>query len=173
MTAERQLWMEASRREKQRVEDLHKAAKAKGKTSTAQFSPARAAKPWAWTRTGPGPLFDLDDEFVSAVTDFDYDLNDPDFVLFLDSQLHICRAEGSTYWNLLQKKTVSYSEFVENPDMQQAQEFEGKRHQYSPAHLNRFWGIFLRTRVYLQGAYDCYRDRETTSPLISAELGVD
>lgn len=173
MTAEHQIWLETLKREKQRVDNIHKTAEARGQTSAAQFLPKRVTKPWTWSRSGPGPLFDLDDALMFAVTDLDYDLDDPEFVTFLSdaAQLHICRLEGRTYWNLLQAKSVSREEFIENPDLQYAQEYEGQRYKYSFDEMKCFWRIFLRTRVYLQGAYDCYRGRETTAPVVPIESG--
>ncbi|QFT74028.1 hypothetical protein FIU92_13400 [Ruegeria sp. THAF33] len=174
MTAEQQIWIEALKREKNRVEKIHKKSRDEGKKSSAQFLPERVPQPWVWSRSGPGHLSDFDDAFLLSVTDFDYDLDDQDFVQFLKdaAQLHICRARSSTYWHLLQTKSVSFEEFGGHPELQFAQEYQGKRHRYSEGEMYGLWRIFLRTRVYLQGAYDSYRKRQTEAPTVSVELKV-
>jgi len=166
MTAERQMWEEAARREREHVENTHAKARKMGKKSSAEYSPNRAAKPWSWSSAGPGPLFELDDDMISAVYSFDYNLDDERFVTFLDqaAQLHICRKKGSSYWSLLQRKTTTPAEFLDDPEMQYAQQFNGQRYRYSDDELTDYLYIFVRTRVYLQGAYDAYIGR-VTEPL--------
>jgi len=163
MTAEHQMWVEAGRRERERVQRLHAEANAAGRSSVAQYSRERAAKPWTWSKSGPGPLFELDDQMIHTVQDLDYDLDDEGFVSFLSdaAQLHICRSRGSNYWALLGSRQVSYEQFVRADGIRLAQEYEGKRYEYSDAELRSMWRIFVRTRVYLQGAYDAFRGRET------------
>ena len=163
MTAEYQLWESAARRERKRVDDQHARAKQLGKKSDAKYSPERAAKPWSWSPVGPGPLFDLDDWIVSTVDSFDYDLDDKGFVDFLDriAQLHICRKKDCSFWKLLQHKTTTRADFFGNSEMQYAQELNGECYRYSEKELEVHYRIFVRTRVYLQGAYDAYVGRET------------
>ncbi len=166
MTAEYQLWESVARRERKRVDDKHAKAKELGKKSNAKYSPEQAAKPWSWSSVGPGSLFDLDDRIVLTVDSFDYDLDDKEFVEFLDriAQLHICRKKDCAFWKLLQLKTTTRADFFDNPEMQYAQEFNGERHRYSKIELEVHYRIFVCTRVYLQGTYDAYVGR-VTDPL--------
>ncbi len=160
------MWEEAARRERERVDDIHAKAKEQGKKSVAQYSTERAVKPWSWSSAGPGPLFDLDDCMMLAVHDFDYDLDNEGFVAFLDhiAQLHICRKKDSSYWNLLQRKAITRADFLDNLEMQRAEELNGQRYRYSDVELEVHLQNFIRTRVYLQGAYDAYVGR-VTEPL--------
>lgn len=164
MTAEGEMWEEACRREHDRVKELELTAASQGKISSAKFQ--APAKPWSWSAAGPGALFDLDDRMITVVHSLDYDLDAKRFVSFLDrkAQLHLCRQQDSPYWEMLQRKFVSRDEFVSNPSIQYAQEFKGECYRYSEEELKGFWRIFLRTRVYLQGAYDTFLHRKTKEP---------
>lgn len=158
-TAAEQIWEKAKLIERQRVEAVQEEARRQGKKSSVVYEPSKVKQPWAWSRAGAGPLFDLGDELVSAVTEFDFDLNDEGFVDFLRQafQLHICGKPGSEYWDLLNRKAVSREEFFATESMAYAQEHEGCRHQFTDDEMQGLWRIFERNRIYIQGAYDVYK----------------
>lgn len=160
-TAEAQIWDKARQIEKERVETQHAKMRRDGKISKAEYNPDKVLQPWTWGSSASHSLHNIDSTLVLSVDHFDFDLNDREFIEFLrkKSHLHMCRSEGSAYWNALNDHSVTKEDFLANRDFQFAQEYEGTRHKYSEGDLLSLWKIFHFTKVFLQGAYDHFKKR--------------
>jgi len=160
-TAEAQIWDRARQIEQSRVEAQHVKMRESGKTSKINYNPEKVSKPWTWGNSAKHSLHNIDAGLVFSVSSFNFDLNDESFVDFLNRNfhLHMCRTRGSTYWNALNDHSFTKSDFLENKDFQFAQEYEGKRYKYGEGELLSLWKIFHFSKVFLQGAFDRFNDR--------------
>lgn len=160
-TAASQIWDRARQIEKERVEAQHAKMQSEGKISKAEYNPEKVLQPWTWGSSATHSLHNIDPNLVLSVSHFDFDLNDGNFIEFLKkkSHLHMCRAEGSAYWKALNDHSVTKAEFLADRDFHFAQEYQGTRHKYSEGDLLSHWKIFHFTKVFLQGAYDNFKNR--------------
>ncbi len=160
-TAEQQIWDEARRLEKLRVEQLQTKARENNKKSDVVYRPEKVAKPWTWGSSANHSLHNISERLVLSIEEFDFDLNDAAFVAFLRQRahLHLCGREGSDYWGLLANNATKESDFMTSNGARLAQEHDGKRHRFSDAEMQPLWKIFQYSRVFLQGAYDHFSGR--------------
>lgn len=163
-SAEDQIWDEKRRLEKIRVEKIQKNADKEKRKTDVRYSPEKVEKPWTWGSSARYSLYNIPENLVLSVKDFNFDLNNKNFVNFLEEKghLHICGKEESNYWNLINNKGVKQKDFMENKNMRLAQLYNEKRHIFSDGEMKTLWKIFQYSRVFLQGAYDHFKKHEVT-----------
>ncbi len=108
-------------------------------------------------RLGPDALCQ-NIEYLLLVSEYDYDLSDSQFQDYCSARgtLHVAGVPGSTRWKYLADHTLAKDEYRSDPYFQFAQEFEGKRHKYSPDEVEVLWKVMLLGRATLQDCWELY-----------------
>ena len=113
------------------------------------------AKPW--TRPGENALCQ-DADLLILVTEYDYDLSDRDFQEYCQARgiLHVAGEPGSRRREFFSDHGKLKSEYLKDPYFQFAQEFNGKRYQYTDREMVIGWEIISLGRAALQDCWELY-----------------
>jgi hypothetical protein len=127
------------------------AAEKKGKRP----QPRDVPKPWK--RPGPRALCQ-DPEMLAAVREFDYDLTDAGFQEYCASRarLSIAGVRESRRWEYFRDHWRGKQEFLADPYFGFAEEYEGKRYEYTPAEMQTHWRVLALGRAAFQDAWELY-----------------
>jgi len=110
-----------------------------------------------WTRPGENALCQ-EGEFLVLVKDLDYDLSDAGFQAYCLARgvIHVAGEPGSKTWRFFEVHSKAQDEFLADPDLQQAQEHEGRRYRFTPSEMAVNWQIIELGRAKLQDCWELY-----------------
>jgi len=116
--------------------------------------------PMPWWRPHKESLC-VEPEFLTGVDEFDYDLEHEGFQAFCESRARLSFAgvKGSTCWQFFSDFRRGKEEYLAEPEFQFAQEWEGKRHQYSAEEMEAGWKVITLGRARLQDCWEVYSGR--------------
>jgi hypothetical protein len=116
--------------------------------------------PVPWVRPHKDGLC-VEPDFLRAVQEFDYDLEDESFQAFCQSRARLSFAgiKGGRCWQFFSDFQRGKDQYLAEPEFQFAQEWQGKHRRYSAAELEVGWKIIRLGRARLQDCWEIYLGR--------------
>ena len=115
----------------------------------------KISKPW--TRSFSLSLCPESD-LLEMVTDFDYDLSDPEFQIYCKNRIGLNHAlPQSRRWDFFEKHQLTKNDYLEDPYFHYAEEYNGKRYKYTEDELHSNWRVIMLGRATIQDCWEIYK----------------